>query len=77
MRILATCLIAGTALAVLFAAFSQSADARYWQSLSDLYRKSNFQNTDAIVPEAISRCSQGNTGDRVSASDWMRQRDSR
>jgi hypothetical protein len=60
MRILATCLIAGMALAP-FAAFGQSADAKYCQSLADLYRKTNKENLDATVPEAINQCNKGNT----------------
>jgi hypothetical protein len=43
MRILGTCLIAGMALAP-FAAFGQSADAKYCQSLADTYRKLNKEN---------------------------------
>ena len=60
MRILGTCLIAGMAL-VPFTAFGQSADAKYCQSLADLYRTTNRQNMDAKVPEAISQCNKGNT----------------
>jgi hypothetical protein len=60
MRILGTCLIAGMALAP-FAASGQSADAKYCQSLADLYRSLNQQNMDANVPEAINQCNQGNT----------------
>jgi len=57
MRILGTCLIAGMALA----AFGQSADAKYCQSLADTYRKLNKENLDANVPEAINQCNKGNT----------------
>ena len=57
MRIMATCLIAGMALA----AFGQSADARYCLSLADLYRTTNRQNMDANVLEAISPCNKGDT----------------
>ncbi len=60
MRILGTCLIAGMALAP-FAAFGQSADAKYCQSLADTYRKLNKENLDANVPEAINQCNKGNT----------------
>jgi hypothetical protein len=60
MKIFATCLIAGMALAP-FTAFGQSADAKYCQSLANLYRSLNQQNTDANVPEAINQCNQGNT----------------
>ena len=60
MRILGTCLIAGMAL-VPFTAFGQSADAKYCQSLADLYRTTKRQNMDAKVPEAISQCNKGNT----------------
>jgi hypothetical protein len=60
MRILATCLIAGLALAPLVA-FGQSADAKYCQSLADLYRTTNRQNMDATVPEAINQCNKGTT----------------
>ena len=60
MRVLATCLIAGMALAPL-TAFGQSADAKYCQSLADLYRTTNKQNMDATVPEAINQCNKGNT----------------
>jgi hypothetical protein len=59
-RILGTCLIAGMALAP-FTSFGQSADAKYCQSLADLYRTTNRQNTDANVPEAINQCNKGNT----------------
>ena len=60
MRILGTCLIAGMVLAPL-AAFGQSADAKYCQALADSYRKTNSQNMDAAVPEAINQCNKGNT----------------
>jgi hypothetical protein len=59
-RILGTCLIAGMVLAP-FTAFGQSADAKYCQSLADLYRTTNKQNMDANVPEAINQCNKGNT----------------
>jgi hypothetical protein len=55
MRILAACLIAGMVLAP-FTAFGQSADAKYCQSLADLYRTTNKQNMDAI-----NQCNKGNT----------------
>jgi hypothetical protein len=60
MRILGTCLIVAMALAP-FTAFGQSADAKYCQSLADLYRTTNKQNMDANVPEAINQCNKGNT----------------
>jgi hypothetical protein len=49
------------ALAVPFAAFSQSAGAKYCQPLADLYRTTNQQNMDATVPEVINQCNKGNT----------------
>ena len=58
--ILGICLIAGMALAP-FTTFGQSADAKYCQSLADLYRTTNRQNLDATVPEAINQCNKGNT----------------
>jgi hypothetical protein len=58
--ILGICLIAGMALAP-FTAFGQSADAKYCQSLADLYRKLNKENLDATAPEAINQCNKGNT----------------
>jgi hypothetical protein len=60
MRILGICLVAGMAIAP-FTAFGQSADAKYCQALADSYRKTNAQNMDAAVPEAINQCNQGNT----------------
>jgi hypothetical protein len=53
-------MIAGMALAPL-AAFGQSTDAAYCKQLSDLWRSTNQQNTNAAVPEAMSQCSKGNT----------------
>ena len=61
MRIIGACLVAGVALALPMAAFAQSADAKYCQALADTYRKTNSQNMDAAVPEAINQCNQGNT----------------
>jgi hypothetical protein len=61
MRILATFLIAGMALAP-FTAFGQSADANYCQLLADLNRASDDSpNMDAAVSEAINQCNKGNT----------------
>jgi hypothetical protein len=60
MKLLIVCLTTGMALAP-FTASAQSTDAQYCQALADSYRKLNFQNTDATVPEAINQCNQGNT----------------
>jgi hypothetical protein len=62
MRILAACLIAGMALAP-FAAFGQSADAKYCMALSDLYRKTSpkTESPDAEVPAAMAKCRAGDT----------------
>ena len=61
MRILGACLVAGVAFALPLSAFAQSADAKYCQALADTYRKTNSQNMDAAVPEAINQCNKGNT----------------
>jgi hypothetical protein len=60
MRILGVCLIAGMALAP-FAAFGQSADAKYCQALSDLYRRTSPKDStpDAEVPAAMAKCQAG------------------
>jgi hypothetical protein len=60
MKIAAVCLTAAVALAP-FTAFAQSSDAVYCKALADTYRKTNSQNMDAAVPEAINQCNQGNT----------------
>ena len=52
--------------AVSFAAFSQSTDANYCQALADAYRKTNSQNMDTTVREAINQCNQGNAAAGIS-----------
>jgi hypothetical protein len=49
------------ALALPFAAQAQMSDAQYCKALADTYRKTNPQNMDATVPEAINQCNKGNT----------------
>jgi hypothetical protein len=59
MRKLVICLTAGVAFALPFAASAD--DASYCKALADAYRKTNSQNMDAAVPEAINQCNKGNT----------------
>jgi hypothetical protein len=59
MRKIVICLTAGVAFALPFAAFAD--DAAYCKALADAYRKTNSQNVDAAVPEAINQCNKGNT----------------
>ena len=59
MRKIVICLSASIAFALPFAALAD--DAAYCQALADAYRKTNSQNMDANVPEAINQCNKGNT----------------
>ena len=61
MRIFGSCLIAGTALVLPFAAMAEMTDAQYCEALSANYRTLNTQSYEANVAEAMAQCKAGNT----------------